>query len=345
MSSRSGSLAGLKQAEGSGWCNEEQGVRLKQERYTGCLVVFLLGLSFLIGGMWGGLVGGGLVLWVLDEEQTPPGLAAASTPTVYVSPTPTAIISPTPTPTPVILPTGAPSVEDAIEAVLPSVVTVINFQKSSGYLQTEPNQRVVGSGIIVAEQGYIITNAHVIVNADRLSVILLNGQELPATLIIEYTNLDLALLKVEAEALAVAAWGDSTTVRLGQPVIAIGSALGDFPNSVTMGIISGLNRALALDEYVIHGLIQTDAAINQGNSGGPLINLEGEIIGINTFMIREDHNQGVAQGIGFAIPASAVKALVNTWIAQETNQTPNPLNVEEGAAISATATPDPTAEP
>jgi len=319
-------------------------MRLRQERYAGCLVVMLLCIAFLIGGMWGGLVGGGLVLWMLNPDQAAPiaQVAPVSRPTATPVGSNVQIIAPSPTASPVLLPTAPPSIEDAIETTLPSVVTVINYQDRSRSTFDQADKRIVGSGIIVDERGYIITNAHVVAQVESLNVILSTGDILSATLVLEHPDLDLAMLKVEAESLVVATWGDSSEVRLGQSVMAIGSALGDFPNSVTMGVVSGLNRALALGEHVVHGLIQTDAAINQGNSGGPLINLSGEIIGVNTFMIREDHNQGIAQGIGFAIPASSVKALVGVWLAQQTESGAKPLNIEEGAAPFPTASPTPS---
>ncbi|MFQ5575461.1 MAG: S1C family serine protease [Anaerolineae bacterium] len=294
-----------------------------KSNYTGCLVALVLCASFLIGGMVGGIIGGGLMLWAM----TPPQVARAATPTSppALTPTPTPTPSPTGTPTPFVTATATrvvaptPSTEDVVEQVLPAVVTVVNIQARYGYFQEESDRRVVGSGIVVDERGYIVTNAHVVAATQSLRVILSGGEEVPASLITYEPGQDLAMLKIDADGLVPAAWGNSGEVRLGQPVMAIGSALGDFPNSVTMGIVSGLDRALALDEIVVYGLIQTDAAINQGNSGGPLVNLNGEVIGINTFIIREDHDRGIAQGIGFAIPASAAKMLASTWIAQNTD--------------------------
>ncbi len=286
----------------------------------GCFTVALLSVAFIIGGMAGGIVGGGVIWWAMSFNQNAPA------PVVYLTPapthtataTPTATPAPTATATQVIIPT--PSIEDVVARVLPSVVTVINIQAEYGYFNTQNDRRIVGSGIVVDNRGYIVTNAHVVDTPQSLTVILSNGEEFPAELVIYEPDQDLAMLKIEADNLRSAAWGNSEQVRLGQQVMAVGSALGDFPNSVTMGIVSGLNRALALDEVVVYGLIQTDAAINQGNSGGPLINLHGEVIGINTFIIREDHGQGVAQGIGFAIPASSVKMLSSAWINQELEQ-------------------------
>jgi len=282
------------------------------EGFTGTLIVFLLGLSFAIGGMIGGILGGGLVLWA----TAPDPIAQISTPTPTPLPTITPHPSPTldtaqltPTATKVIIPT--PSTEDVVDAVLPSVVTVLNIKNT--------RERTSGSGIIVDENGYIITNAHVVDQSKELIVTFRNGESKTAQIIVFDTRQDLALLKVESDFPLVALkWGDSNQVRLGQPVMAIGSPLGDFPNSVTMGIVSGLGRALALgDDVVLYDLLQTDAAINKGNSGGPLINMNGEVVGINTFIIREDVDQSVAEGIGFAIPASAAKLLSNNWLDNE----------------------------
>ncbi len=295
----------------------------KKGNYPGCFITTLLSISFIIGGMAGGIIGGGVIWWAMSPNQgvqtpvaylNPTPIPATATPTSIPIPTP----APTATPTLVLIPT--PSTEDIVDRILPSVVTVINIQAEYGYFDAQDGKRIVGSGIVVDDRGYIVTNAHVVAAPHTLTVILSSGDELPADLIIYEPSQDLAMLKVEADNLSNAVWGSSEQVRLGQPVMAVGSALGDFPNSVTMGIVSGLNRTLGLDEFVVYGLIQTDAAINQGNSGGPLVNLNGEVVGINTFIIREDHEQGVAQGIGFAIPSSSAKMLTTAWINQDTNQ-------------------------
>ena len=140
---------------------------------------------------------------------------------------------------------------------------------------------------------------------------------------------DLAILKVNFVDLPTIQWGSSKQVRPGQVVYAIGSPLGDFPNSVSFGIVSGLNRALEIDRFVIDGLIQTDAAINRGSSGGPLISPDGKVIGINTFIIRESEERGVAEGIAFAIPAETAKNLLIPWIAAHTGESvPIPVSEE-----------------
>lgn len=291
--------------------------------YTGCMVVMLLAAAFLIGGLLGGMAGGGLVLWATDAEVslwwfTP-------TPTEVPTPPPTSTPVPTPvppTPTATPFPTPTPSIADVVSQVVPAVVTVVNQQAGVLRFGVPIDSRILGSGIVVDRRGYIVTNYHVVEPANplqgetsELTVILATGEALPASLVASDERQDLALLHVENGDMPVAMWGNSQQVRPGEWVVAIGSALGDFPNSVTVGIVSGVDRALELDNDVtIEGLIQTDAAINRGNSGGPLVNLNGEVIGINTFIIREGRSSGVAEGIGFAIPSTLARDLAETWI-------------------------------
>ncbi|MBU1879640.1 MAG: trypsin-like peptidase domain-containing protein, partial [Chloroflexi bacterium] len=143
-------------------------------------------------------------------------------------------------------------------------------------------------------------------NAQDLSVILQDGTKLPARPVGTDLYTDLAVIKVDQTRLPAAPLGDSGVLRPGEHVVAIGSALGDFRNTVTTGVVSALGRDLDTgDGYQLEGLIQTDAAINHGNSGGPLLNLQGQVIGINTAIIRGGTN--VAEGLGFAIPSNAVR--------------------------------------
>ncbi|MCB0193025.1 MAG: trypsin-like peptidase domain-containing protein [Anaerolineae bacterium] len=287
---------------------------------NGCLFVSLLSVAFVVGGILGGVVGGGLLLWFTSSEGS--ALAgAAHTPTPSFTPTPipvdTAVPSPTPPPEPIV----TPAVEDVIDHVIPSVVTVINQQKNNIVPQSILDEgRVVGSGVIIDSRGYIATNNHVVDVPGQLKVTLSDGRELAAALIAANPAEDLAIVKVDATDLPTIEWGNSHKIRLGQVVYAIGSPLGDFPNSVSFGIVSGLNRALEIDKFVIDGLIQTDAAINRGSSGGPLINLEGKVIGINTFIIRESEERGIAEGIAFSIPADTAKNLLIPWIAAHTGE-------------------------
>jgi 2-alkenal reductase len=299
---------------------------LKQQWYTGCMVVLLLATAFLIGGLLGGIAGGGLVLWATDTQVSLWG--ATSTPTAVPVPSPTPTLTPSPPPPEPTLtprPTVTPSIADIVGQIVPAVVTVVNQQAGVSHFGATVDARILGSGFVVDQRGYVVTNYHVVeplgpggLESGDLTVILTTGEALPARLIASDERQDLALLRVENGDMTVAVWGDSDQVRPGDWVVAIGSALGDFPNSVTVGVVSGMNRALELDDdVVIQGLIQTDAAINKGNSGGPLVNLRGEVIGINTFIIREGRSSGVAEGIGFAIPSTMIRDLAERWIAAD----------------------------
>ncbi len=283
---------------------------------SSCLFITLLGLAFLVGGVIGGLVGGGLLLSVSGDslalwDETP-------TPTALPSPTPAPVETLTPTPSP--QPSATPATEDVIARIIPSVVTIVNQQNSLGLSFNPEEGRVVGSGVILDTRGYIATNHHVVENAREIRVLLADGRDLVGELVVSDPTEDLAVIKIYADNLSPIRWGDSSTVRPGQMVYAIGSPLGDFPSSVSFGIVSGLNRALEMDEHVIDGLIQTDAAINRGSSGGPLINLQGEMIGINTFIIRESEDRGVAEGIAFALPTEAAKDILFPWIAAHSGE-------------------------
>jgi len=163
----------------------------------------------------------------------------------------------------------------------------------------------LGSGFIVSDDGYILTNAHVVEGADEIVVRLNDRRELEAELIGSDTQTDVALLKVEATGLPTLEMGDSDTLRVGEWVAAIGSPFG-FDHSVTAGIISAINRTLPRDAYV--PFIQTDVAINPGNSGGPLFNLDGEVIGINSQIFTRS---GGFMGLSFAIPINVAMDVAN----------------------------------
>jgi serine protease Do len=168
----------------------------------------------------------------------------------------------------------------------------------------------VGSGIVLTSNGYILTNRHVVEGSQTLTVTLSDGRQLPATLMRTSTTSDLALIKVDATGLSAATIGDPAGIRVGQTAIAIGSPLGTYTETVTRGIISGLNRDVTVadettrSQVTLHGLIQTDAAINPGNSGGPLLDIGGAVVGINTAVATS------AEGLGFAIPISAASDLI-----------------------------------
>lgn len=208
------------------------------------------------------------------------------------------------------------SIAAVAKAVSPSVVSVITSTNQVSRLYSQQYQQEgAGTGMIVSSNGYILTNKHVVEGADSVTVVLTDGKRYENVEVLGSDPLnDVAFLKIDGvNGLPAITLGDSKTIRIGQSVVAIGNALGQYQNSVTSGIISGTGRpVIASSDGTASGqaesltdLIQTDAAINSGNSGGPLLNLKGQVIGINT-AIAED-----AQSIGFAIPISATKGLLS----------------------------------
>jgi S1-C subfamily serine protease len=162
-----------------------------------------------------------------------------------------------------------------------------------------------GSGVIIDPRGYIVTNNHVVDEADRVQVTLEDGRTFVGVVVGSDPATDVALVRVDAADLPAARLADSEKLKVGQFALAVGNALG-LPGAptVSLGVVSALGRPLPGTDFVLEGLIQTDAAINPGNSGGPLANVDGEVIGLNTAMIP------FAQGLGFAIPAHTVKMVV-----------------------------------
>jgi 2-alkenal reductase len=198
------------------------------------------------------------------------------------------------------------AVVEAVDLVKPAVVTIISTlssQRSFWGGVYEPTSS--GSGVIISPEGYILTNNHVIEGAQRLEVIFADSAKAEAEVVGTDPLSDLAVIRVDGAVPTWAELGDSALLRPGQTVIAIGSALGDFRNTVTVGVVSATGRRLVDQSWVMEGLIQTDAAINRGNSGGPLVNLQGQVVGINTAIVRGSGLSGdVAEGLGFAIPSN-----------------------------------------
>jgi len=197
-----------------------------------------------------------------------------------------------------------------VEQIGPAVVTVINEQIAEGETNAVPAGS--GSGFILDEDGHVVTNQHVVEGGVEFLVVLEDGRELPATLVGADANSDVAVLKVDSPVPAVARIGDSDRLLPGQEVLAIGSPLGTFTNTVTEGIVSALGRTVPDNAGgpELLNLIQHDAAINPGNSGGPLVTLAGEVVGINTLGIVD------AQGLFFAVPAKTVTRVATELIAK-----------------------------
>ena len=210
------------------------------------------------------------------------------------------------------------TITNIVEEIKPSVVTVVGLVSGGlTFYGTSQDSQVSGSGFIISSDGYIITNNHVIEDAREIFVVLYDSTQLPATLVSSDVFADLAVLKVEGSMPAVATLGNSDLLKPGETVIAIGSPLGDFRNSVTVGVISATGRTIDTGEgYQLENLVQTDAAINSGNSGGPLLNLAGEVVGINTLVVRGSGSSAIAEGLGFAIPANTATMISQQIIAR-----------------------------
>ncbi len=198
------------------------------------------------------------------------------------------------------------SVADVVKKAGPSVVGISSVKTVVSFFgQSESASS--GSGFIVKEDGYIVTNQHVIDGAKRISVLLSNGDEYDAEVIGQDVKTDLAVIKIAAENLPVMEIGKSSELDVGELAVAIGNPLGlEFSGSVTTGCISALNRTMTVEGRQ-YNLIQTDAAINPGNSGGPLVNSSGQVIGINSVKITLDGYEGM----GFAIPIDEAMPIIN----------------------------------
>ncbi len=245
--------------------------------------------------------------------------AATSTPTSSADAPVVAVARPTPAPatpapaTPAPATTGSSGLEQLVAAVEPSVVTIEATQTV-----TDPfggyggQQSDIGSGVIFRSDGWILTNHHVVGDAQNVTVVLSDGTKLKGTVAAVDSTNDFAIVKVNSTSLTAAKLGDSSATQLGESVVAIGSPLGEFTGTVTSGIVSGLDRSITVSEgndpngTTLDHLIQTDAAINPGNSGGPLFDLQGNVIGINTA------GTSSAQNIGFALPINLAKDFINS---------------------------------
>jgi serine protease Do len=201
---------------------------------------------------------------------------------------------------------GALSLQEIYSKVIPSVVSIST---------TTANGGASGTGIVMSADGYIITNYHVVDGAQSVSVLTEDNQSYDAVIVGSDETSDLAVLKVEASGLTAAEFGDSDQLRVGDSVVAIGDPLGvQLRGTMTDGIISAINRDLTVNDRQMT-LIQTNAALNNGNSGGPLINCYGQVIGINTMKLSNYYSSATVEGLGFAIPISTAKPIIDELIA------------------------------
>ncbi len=211
----------------------------------------------------------------------------------------------------------------AYARVSPSVVHITSTVLRRGFFFEIIPQQGTGSGILVSRDGYVLTNNHVIEDADRIQVKLSDGRVYEAELVGSEPASDIAVIRIlnPPENLTPAPLGDSSSLRVGDLVIAIGNPFG-LDRTATVGIVSSLNRSVRNEEgYILEGLIQTDASINPGNSGGPLVNSKGEVIGINTAILT---TSGGSIGIGFAIPINKAKRIMQQIIERDRKQVRHP---------------------
>jgi len=208
------------------------------------------------------------------------------------------------------------AVTKSVQKVSPTVVTVVGtIPGQTTFFGNTGDQTVSGSGFFITDKGYILTNNHVVEGTKEVSIVLSDGSGRKATIVGTDPYSDIAVLKTDGNVPAVAALGNSDVLNPGESVIAIGSPLGNFKNTVTVGVVSATGRAIDTGNgYQIEDLIQTDAAINHGNSGGPLVNLAGQVIGINTLIVRNTGSGDVAEGLGFAIPVNTAQAVAQQII-------------------------------
>lgn len=238
-----------------------------------------------------------------SPSQTDPTVSAEDTPSATVAGGASIQLNQTPEGIENVPQTGGLSLQSIYEKAIHSVVSV---SCSTG----------TGTGVIFSCDGYIVTNCHVVEGGSDIEVLLTDGRTLPARLIGKDTVSDLAVLWVEADDLTPAEFGDSGALRVGDSVVAIGDPLGiALRGTMTDGIVSAINRDITTDGRTMT-LIQTNAALNSGNSGGPLLNCYGQVIGINTIKIGDNMSVAGVEGLGFAIPSTTVKEVVDQLVSQ-----------------------------
>lgn len=267
-------------------------------------IVLLVVLGIMLGVVGGGVMGGLVGMYV-----------ARNTPAVQNgAPIPQEIKAVTQGQPPAIqnlTVNSSSEVIDTVRKVEPAVVTVITNLNVGGNFG---NAQASGSGVIISQDGHVITNNHVVEGANSVFVIYSDGTRVSADIVGTDPLTDIAVLKVGGTVPAFIPFGDSSALQLGESVIAIGSPLGNYRGSVTVGVVSGLNRKV--EGTAQENLIQTDAAINHGNSGGPLINLAGQIVGINTLVVRDSVGGAPAEGLGFSVPSNTVRSVAEQLISR-----------------------------
>jgi len=272
-------------------------------------ILYLL-LVLLFGGaaaFTGAIAGGFTVYRAVQQRANLPTAVQQIIPANNTNPSQTLVLNNTNVET---------AVTQSVQKVGPAVVTVVGtIPGQQTFFGLTGDQTVSGSGVFITDQGYILTNNHVVEGTKQVTIVLSDGTEEQATIVGTDPYSDIAVLKTDGKVPAVATLGNSDVLDPGESVIAIGSPLGNFKNTVTVGVVSATGRSIDTGNgYQIEDLIQTDAAINHGNSGGPLVNLAGEVIGINTLIVRNTNSGDVAEGLGFAIPMNTAQVIAQQII-------------------------------
>lgn len=262
----------------------------------------------LAAGLVGGLLAGGGVAYIMDGDGDDGGQPAAAAPGNGASLT--------------VQQTSA--IAEVAAKARPGVVKIESVKRTAA----GGSEQDVGSGVTIDNQGHIVTNAHVVLETDSLKVILADGTERPAILVgHDFPFSDVAVLQIGPGGLTPLPVGDSTALRLGETVVAIGNPLAEFDGTVSVGVVSGLNRKRTFDSVRQDDLVQTDAAVNSGNSGGALLNLQGQFIGMPTAVLRQSRGGQPVEGIAFALPSNRVMEVANRIIAEGSYPRPS-LNVD-----------------
>lgn len=278
---------------------EEQGTRWR-------MILAIMAVAVFVAALSGGLAGAGIALVVSgdDDGAAAPAVAAAGE-----------------APSTVLQVSESSAATETFNKVAPGVVTLIVQAQNTDAAGRAVRETNLGSGVIIDDRGYIVTNEHVVRGAQRITVKLASGEERPGVLVGDDKPFtDIAVVRMQPDGLTVVPVGDSDALVPGQGVLAIGSiafssTLIDFRNTITRGVVSGLNRRWPRDDTVMENVIQTDAAINHGNSGGPLLTLNGQVVGIVTTVIRSTQAGQAVQGVGFAIPSKVFMPIVQELIA------------------------------
>jgi serine protease Do len=266
-------------------------------------VVFIAGVSAVVGAF----VGGTAVYRAVQNRSSFPTSIQKVIPASNTNPNQTITLDTTNIET---------AITQSVKKVGPAVVTVVGtIPGQMTFFGQMGDQTVSGTGFFITDHGYILTNNHVVEGTQEVNIVLSDGSQQKATIVGTDQYSDIAVLKTDGKVPAVVALGNSDKMDPGESVIAIGSPLGDFKNTVTVGVVSATGRSIDSGKgYTIENLIQTDAAINHGNSGGPLVDLAGEVIGINTLIVRDTGSGDVAEGLGFAIPVNTAQAVAQQII-------------------------------